>query len=110
MPMHARVTQFNVRPGKMDEMAGALDSLIPLMHKQQGFRSFIMLRGATLPGAAPQANTVTAITTWDSLDSLRASEENLYFYRAMARVLEFSDGFPAIQEHEVLANEFSARG
>ena len=109
MPMHARITQFNVRPDKLEEMAAALDSLIPLMHKQPGFKSLIVLRGATLPGTASQANTITAITTWDSLDSLRASEENLYFYRAMARVLEVSDGFPAIQEHEVLANEYSAK-
>lgn len=106
MPMHARITQFNIRRGKLDELAAALESLIPLMHQQQGFKSFIVLRGAVLPGTASLSTTITAITTWDSLDSLRASEENLYFYRAMARVLAFSDGFPAIQEHEVLANEF----
>ena len=104
MPMHARVTQFQIRPGKLEEFAAALDSMIPLMHQQKGFKSLIVLRGDALPGANPQA---TVITTWDSLDSLRASEENLYFYRAMARVLACSDGFPAIHEHEVLVSEHS---
>ena len=103
--MHARITQFNVRPGKLDELADAVDSLIPLMRQQKGFRSLIVLRGAALPGNSSEAAAITTITTWDSLDSLRASEENLYFYRAVARVLAFSDGFPAIHEHEVLVSE-----
>lgn len=108
MPMHARITQFNVRSGKLDELADAVDSLIPSMRQQKGFKSLIVLRGAALPGNTSDGPVITAITTWDSLDSLRASEENLYFYRAMARVLAFSDGFPSIQEHEVLVNEHHA--
>ncbi len=103
--MHARITQFKVRQGKLEELADAIDSLIPLMSQQKGFKSLIVLRGAALAGNTSEAPVITAITTWDSLDSLRASEENLYFYRAMARVLAFSDGFPSIQEHEVLVNE-----
>ena len=108
MPMHARITQFHVLPGKLDEFAVAVDSLIPLMRQQQGFKSFMVLRGDALEASSQAATVITAITTWDSLDSLRASEENLYFYRAMARVLVFSEGFPAIREHEVLVSEFSS--
>lgn len=104
MAMHTRITQFHIRQGKIEEFLESVDSLIPLMRQQQGFRALLVLRGDSLPAATPEA---TVITVWDSLDSLRASEENLYFYRAMARVLEFSDGFPAIREHEVLASEFA---
>jgi heme-degrading monooxygenase HmoA len=103
--MHARITQFHIRQGKLEEFLGAIDSLVPLMHEQKGFRGLLVLRGNSAAGGSPEA---TVITTWDSLDSLRGSEENLYFYRAMSRVLEFSDGFPAIGEHEVLASEFSS--
>lgn len=103
MQMHARVTQFNIRPGMLDEFLSAVDSMIPLMHEQKGFKGILVLRCETAAGAPPQ---VTVITAWESLDSLRASEENLYFYRAMSRVLAFSDGFPAIGEHRVLASEF----
>jgi heme-degrading monooxygenase HmoA len=104
MPMHARITQFRIRSGKLDAFAAAVDSMIPLMHQQKGFKALMVLRGDALPADSPEAIVITA---WDSLDSLRAGEENLYFYRAMARVLAFSDGFPAIHEHEVLVSEFS---
>ncbi len=100
--MHARVTQFQLLPGRLQDFALALDSLVPLLREQAGFRSLIVLRGEPTPGAPPQA---TVISLWDSLEALRASEENLYFYRAMARVIEFSDGFPAIYEHKVLVYE-----
>lgn len=103
--MHARITQFHIRQGKLEEFVTAVDSLVPLMHEQKGFRGLLVLRGDSAAGGPSQA---TVITTWDSLDSLRASEENLYFYRAMSRVLEFSEGFPAIGEHEVLASEYSS--
>lgn len=109
MPMHARITQFNIHPEKVEEFAAAVDSLIPLMHEQHGFRSLIVLRGAALTSASSPPTAVTTITTWDSRDALRASEENLYFYRAMSRVLAFADGFPAIQEHEVILSEFAAQ-
>ena len=102
--MHARVTQFQLLPGKLQDFAVAVDSLVPLMKEQAGFRSLIVLRGEPTPGGPPQA---TVITLWDSLEALRASENNLYFYRAMARVIEFSDGFPAIHEHKVLVHEFA---
>ncbi len=106
MPMHARITQFHIREGKLEEFLQALDSLLPLMHEQKGFKGLLVLRGDSKAVPSTQA---TVITTWESLDSLRASEENLYFYRAMARVLAFSDGFPAIGEHQVLASEFPSR-
>jgi quinol monooxygenase YgiN len=105
MPMHARITQFHIRPGKLDEFLATVDSMVPLMHQQKGFKALIVLG---TDSASPTSPQTTVITTWDSLDSLRASEENLYFYRAMARVLAFSDGFPAIHEHEVLVSEFSS--
>lgn len=101
MRMQARVTQFRIREGKLADFIEAMDSTLPLMRQQQGFRGVLVLRGE--PAAAPE---VTVISAWDSADSLRASEENLYFYRAMARALEFSDGFPAVSEQQILASEF----
>lgn len=105
MPMQARVTQFRILPGKLEEFSAAVDSLIPLMHEQAGFKSLVVLRGDEHPSGPTEA---MVITTWDSLEALRASERNLYFYRAMARVLTFSDGFPAIHEHQVLVSELGA--
>ncbi len=104
MPMHARVHQFRLRPGKLDEFVTAVNSLIPLMHQQKGFKSLLVLRGEATPGISPE---LTVITTWDSLDSLRASEENLYYYRGLAKVLAVSEGFPAVQEEQVLVSDFA---
>ncbi|HEV2386211.1 MAG TPA: antibiotic biosynthesis monooxygenase family protein [Candidatus Acidoferrales bacterium] len=102
--MLARVHQFRIRPGKLEEFIAAIDSMIPLLHQQKGFKALLVLRGETAPGVAPE---ITAITTWDSLDSLRASEENLYYYRGLAKVLAFSEGFPALQEEQVLVSDFA---
>lgn len=104
MPMHARVHQFRLRPGTLEEFVSAVDSLIPLMHQQKGFKALLVLRGEKSPGIAPE---ITVITTWDSLDSLRASEENLYYYRGLAKVLAVSEGFPAVQEEQVLVSDFA---
>jgi len=48
------------------------------------------------------------LSLWDSLDDLKASEKNLFLYQAIARVLSYCEGFPAIREHEVLVSEFAA--
>jgi heme-degrading monooxygenase HmoA len=101
MGMQARITQFHIRAGKLEDFVEAVDSMVPLMRQQKGFRGVLVLRGES--ASSPEA---TVISAWDSLDSLRASEENLYFYRAMARVLAFSDGFPAVSEQQILASEF----
>lgn len=103
--MHARITQFHIRNGKLEDFVAAVDSMLPLMRQQKGFAGVMVLRGDA-PAPEPE---VTVISAWDSLDSLRASEENLYFYRAMARVLAFSDGFPSIREQQILASEFISR-
>lgn len=95
--MHARVTQFRILPGKLDDFRAAVQSLIPLLNRQSGFRNLIVLR--TTDGPAPEA---TVISVWNSLSDLKASEKNLFLYQAISRVLEFCEGFPLIREHEVI--------
>jgi len=101
--MHARVTHFRVRPGKIEDSQGAADSVIPLIRKQRGFRALVVLH--TPQESKPEA---TVLSLWDSLDDLKASEKNLFLYQAIARVLSYCEGFPAIREHEVLVSEFAA--
>lgn len=101
--MHARVSQLRILPGKLEELTGAIQSVIPLSRKQAGFRALVVLRGGS--DALPEA---TVISVWDSLEDLKASEKNLYLYQAIARVLSFCESFPAIREQEVLVSEFAA--
>jgi len=101
--MHARVTHFRVRPGKIEDFQGAVDSVIPLIRKQQGFRALVVLHASG--GAQPEA---TVLSLWDSLEDLKASEKNMFLYQAITRVLSYCEGFPTIREHEVLVSEFAA--
>ncbi len=99
--MHARVTQFHILPGKSEEFATAVASLIPLMKQQKGFRGiFVLHTHATDP------IQVQVLSLWDSLDALDESEKNLYFYQALARVQAFAQGFPSIHVHQVLVGEY----
>ena len=101
--MNARVSQYRIIPGKIEEFARAVDSVRPLIRKQEGFRALITLR--TGDTAAPEA---MIISVWDSLEELRASEKSMFLYQALSRLLGLCQGFPAIHEHEVLASEFAA--
>jgi heme-degrading monooxygenase HmoA len=100
--MHARVTQFRILPGKLEEFTQAIHSVVPAVRKQKGFRALLVLRADS--GAAPEGQT---IAVWDSLEDLRASEKNFFFYSALAKVMACCEGFPAIAEQEVLVSQFA---
>jgi heme-degrading monooxygenase HmoA len=101
--MHARVTHVHIQPGKVEDFTGGLDSIVPMIRQQAGFRAMVVLRNDT--GKTPAA---TVITVWDSLADLKASEKNLFLYQALSRVLSFCEEFPSIREQEVLLGEFAA--
>jgi len=99
--MHARVTQFEILPGKVEDFAKAIESLIPLSRQQKGFCGiFVLHTHATDP------IQVQVVSFWKTLEELDASEKNLYFYQALSRVQAFAHGFPSIHVHRVLAGEF----
>jgi len=99
--MHARVTQISVLPGKLGEFTEAVNSMLPAAQQQAGFRGLLVLRGDQ-----PASHDAQVISLWDSLEALRHSEKNLYFYQAISRVLSCSHGFPAIREQQVLLIDF----
>ncbi len=99
--MYARVTQFRIQAGKIEEFQRTVESMIPIAHKQKGFRGMLILRGSA---EAPRDGHV--ISVWDSLEDLRASEKSLYLYEGLARVMRCCEGFPVILEQEVLCSEF----
>ena len=99
--MYARVTQYQVKPGKQEEFIEALTGSVPLMHDQRGFVALMVLR--TPGNVSPD---VRVMTVWDSEEELLASERNLYFYQAVSRALAFSEGFPTIREEEVVLSDF----
>jgi len=99
--MHARVSQFNVAPEKLNEFAAGLYSSIPLMRQQKGFQALLVLR---VEKSDPP--DVRVMTIWDTQEALHESENNLYFYQTLARALAFAGGFPVIREEEVMVHDF----
>lgn len=98
--MYARFSEFRVPPEKLQGFVRASKSLIPLLRKETGFRSVLVLRGDGSP------ILVRVVTVWDSLEDLKASEDTMFLARALARVAEFSKGFPWIEECDVLVSDF----
>ena len=51
---------------------------------------------------------MTLVGLWDSLEAMRASEDNLFLTQAISRFLACCEGFPHITEQELLASDFIA--
>lgn len=98
--MHARVTQFSVPSDKLNDFIETVNSTIPLMREQKGFQGVLVLR-------VEKSNPpdVRVMTIWKTQRALHESENNVYFYQALARVLAFAKGFPVIREEEVVLHD-----
>ena len=105
--MYARVMQVRILPGKLDDFLGAVDSLMPALRKQSGFRAMMILRSAETPAKDGNDREIgaTTFTIWESMEHMRASEKNLFLYQALARMKEHYKGFPQIREEELIASE-----
>jgi heme-degrading monooxygenase HmoA len=95
--MYARVSDFRVASDKLPLFLEALHSLIPLIHRERGFRSVVVLRSGLV---------VRVTSVWDSLEDLQASEKSMFLYQALSRVLAHAQGFPVMEECEVLLADF----
>ena len=103
--MHARVWQLHVRPGMVQDFRDILSSLVELARQQDGYRGVL-----ALASGKSESPDVTLVALWDSLEAMRASEDNLFVTQAIARFLACCDGFPHITEQELLASDFVATG
>jgi heme-degrading monooxygenase HmoA len=101
--MHARVWQLHLRPGKVQDFHEILSSLAELARQQDGYRGVL-----ALASGKSESPDVTLVGLWDSLEAMRASEDNLFLTQAIARFLSCCEGFPHITEQELLASDFIA--
>jgi len=101
--MHARVWQLQIRTGKVQDFQTILSSVVDLARQQKGFRGVLAL--ASGKSEAPE---VTVVVLWDSLQAIRATENNLFLTAAISRYLPCCEGLPHITEQEVLASDFIA--
>jgi hypothetical protein len=101
--MHARVWQLHLRPGKSQDFQNALSSIVDLARQHGGYRGVFALASGKL-----ESPEVTVVALWDSLQAIRASENNLFLTRAISRILACCEGLPHITEQELLASDFIA--
>jgi heme-degrading monooxygenase HmoA len=101
--MYARVWKLGILPEKVEEFAAAINSGIPILRRQAGFRGLLVLRGG--PEEKLEA---TVVSVWDSLVALRDSETSA-FQQALATVLTFCERRPFMREEEVLVSEFASQ-
>lgn len=100
--MHARVTQFHIVPEQLSQFMSTVKAAVPHARQQNGFRGLLVLRGE---GSASSID-VRVMSIWNSIEDLRAGEQNFYFYQALAKVMSASKGFPLIESQEVLLADF----
>lgn len=96
--MYARVTQIHLVASKLEEFLDAMRAAVPHAHQQKGFRGLLVLRD----DAGASLTHVRVISIWNSIEDLRAAEQNFYLYQGLARVMGTSKGFPLIENQEVL--------
>jgi antibiotic biosynthesis monooxygenase (ABM) superfamily enzyme len=101
--MPAHVWQLHVRPGKVQEFQAILSSLIELAREQGGYRGIV-----ALASGKSESPDVTLVALWDSLEAIRASENNLFLTQAISRFLVCCEGLPHIMEQKLFASDFIA--
>jgi hypothetical protein len=75
---------------------------MPTLRKQTGYHSALVL------GAGEEEREATVISIWNSLQDLRASESNMFYFGALAKLFACCEGYPLMHEEEVLVSEAAA--
>jgi len=99
--MYARVWRFTVLPEKVEQFARACRSVGALNRKRAGFRGLVVSRGGQRD--SPES---TVVSVWDSLEDLRASENDA-FQKAVARAMACCKDGAVMREEEILIWEFA---
>jgi len=101
--MYARIWHLQVRHGMKEEFKRAMDDVIRLVRREEGYCGMI-----ALASGQPEAPEVRLVARWDTPEAVHKSEQDLFLMQAMTRYLACCEGVPKILEKEVLAADFAA--
>jgi heme-degrading monooxygenase HmoA len=97
--MHARIAQFDIVDGKVDDLAAAYASTMPLLRQAKGFRETILM----IDRAAQKA---VSVSLWDSEADIRATEKpGSFLEKALPIVAKFQKARPQFTIAEVVVRE-----
>lgn len=102
--MIARVTQYRIRAGKVDEFAAKVETLIGAMDNLKGFRVLLVLRGDD-----PAGRDATAISVWDTVEDLKSSENDTFYYGVLKSLMGCCESFSPPHHQSVLQSKFAKR-
>jgi heme-degrading monooxygenase HmoA len=100
--MVARVTHYRIRPGKLEEFTAIVQSLTGAMDKLKGFRVLLVLRGDEVA-----SQEVTAISTWDSVEDMKDSDSDSFYYHVVSKLIGCCESFSPMHEQEVMVSKFA---
>ena len=72
------------------------------LDKLAGFRVLLLLRGED-----PDGRDATSISVWDSVEDLKSSENNAFYYDVLVRLMSCCESFSPMHQHEVLKSKFA---
>jgi len=80
-----------------------LKSLTAAIDKLKGFRVLLLLRGEE-----ESSHDAMAISIWDSVDDMKDSENDSYYYHVISKLIGCCESFSPMHEQEVLASKFAS--
>jgi hypothetical protein len=97
----ARVSEFEARPEQLDKMnREGVEHILPALKMQDGFNGGLVL-------ADRQSGKVPAVTLWESVQAMDATEEAAHWLRAFAA--EAAGGMQKnVERYEVFFSEVKA--
>lgn len=100
--MVARVAHYRIRPGKLEEFTAIVQSLTASIDKLKGFRVLLVLRGED-----SSSQEATAISIWNSVEDMKDSDSNSFYYHVVSRLIGCCESFSPMHEQEVLVSKFA---
>lgn len=92
--MYARVTTFELNPGKIDEaLEVSRADIVPVMKQQPGFKGVLTL-------VDREASKAISITLWETEDDLKAGESSGYYQQQASKLASFVIAAPNREIYE----------
>jgi len=93
--VYARVTTFQLQPGKIDAWLHiAHELVIPVIKQQRGYKNGVVLTDTN-------ANKIMVITLWETEDDMKAGETSGYYREQLAQVVPLLAAVPVPEAYEV---------
>ena len=98
--MFARITTYEGRPERVEEFRRAMvEHVMPALRRLPGFQGILFL-------ADHQSGKLLAVALWETEESLHASEESAYWFRAYGAETA-NERITGVERYEVMLSELA---